>query len=79
MEARMNRLLLAAGVFAAALLAGTPAKAQNYPWCAQYAGTGSQNCGYTTYAQCMASLFGNGGVCDQNTQYSPPPGPHRTR
>ena len=67
----MKRLLLAAGVFAAAIAAGTPAQAQNYPWCAQYAGFGGQNCGFTTYAQCMAALSGNGGVCSQNTQYQP--------
>lgn len=75
----MNRLLLAAGVFAAAVAAGTPAKAQDYPWCAQYAGFGSLNCGYTTYAQCMASLFGNGGVCSQNTQYTPMTAPQPRR
>ena len=76
----MNRLLLAAGLVVAALAAGTPAKAQNYPWCAQYAGFGSLNCGYTTYAQCMASLFGNGGVCNQNPQYQAQtlPQPRRT-
>ena len=26
---------------------GTRTEAQNYPWCADYAGFGSQNCGFT--------------------------------
>jgi len=73
----MYRLLLPAALSAAVMLAGTPAKAQNYPWCAEYAGFGSPNCGYTTYAQCMASLLGNGGVCSQNTQYTPLAAPPR--
>jgi len=75
----MNRLLLAAGVLAAAVAAETPARAQNYPWCAQYAGFGGQNCGFTTYAQCMAALLGNGGVCSQNTQYQPTAAPFSRR
>jgi hypothetical protein len=28
---------------------GARAEAQNYPWCADYAGFGSQNCGFTTF------------------------------
>jgi Protein of unknown function (DUF3551) len=51
---------------------GTRAEAQNYPWCADYAGFGSQNCGFTTFQQCMATLSGNGGFCNANTQYVPP-------
>ena len=51
---------------------GTRAEAQNYPWCADYAGFGSQNCGFTTFQQCMAALRGNGGFCNANTQYVPP-------
>jgi hypothetical protein len=50
---------------------GAPAEAQNYPWCADYAGFGSQNCGFTTFQQCMAALSGNGGFCNANTQYVP--------
>ena len=71
----MNRVLVLAGILGAAGVIGTPASAQNYPWCAQYAGFGSLNCGYTTYAQCMASLAGNGGFCNQNTQYQPASAP----
>jgi hypothetical protein len=75
----MIRLLALAAVCAAVVAAGTPAQAQDYPWCAQYAGFGSLNCGYSTYAQCMASLSGNGGFCNQNPQYSPVPVPHGGR
>jgi hypothetical protein len=54
---------------------GTRAQAQNYPWCADYAGFGSQNCGFTTFQQCLAALSGNGGFCNANTQYVAPAGP----
>ena len=48
------------------------ANAQNYPWCAQYGGKmgGSQNCGFSTFAQCQAALSGNGGFCNRNTLYT---------
>jgi hypothetical protein len=51
---------------------GTRTEAQNYPWCADYAGFGSQNCGFTTFQQCLAALSGNGGFCNANTQYVSP-------
>jgi hypothetical protein len=54
---------------------GTPAQAQNYPWCADYAGFGSQNCGFTTFQQCLAALSGNGGFCNAKTQYVSPAEP----
>jgi hypothetical protein len=59
--------------------AATPARAQNYPWCEYLGGAdeGGRNCGFTTYQQCMASAFGNGGDCQLNPQYEPPPGPHQ--
>ncbi len=71
------------GLFGLALLAATagfglPARAQNYPWCAEYGGGdmgGATNCGFTTFEQCMETLRGMGGFCNQNTQYQPPPGP----
>ena len=59
---------------------GTPAHAQNYPWCALYSGRalgGATNCGFTTFQQCLATVSGIGGFCEPNTQYRPPPGPHR--
>ena len=58
---------------------GTRAEAQNYPWCADYAGFGSQNCGFTTIQQCQAALSGNGGFCNANTQYVSPAAPSVSR
>jgi hypothetical protein len=56
----------------------TAAQAQNYPWCAYYGSDmgGSENCGFVSFDQCMKTLSGNGGFCQQNTQYVPPAGPH---
>jgi hypothetical protein len=75
----MRVLLCAAGILAVAGAMSTPARAQNYPWCAYYGGTiggGGTNCGFTTFEQCMATVSGIGGFCDRNTQYQPPAGPH---
>ena len=54
------------------------AEAQNYPWCAEYAGTpdGPVNCGFITFEQCLATVRGVGGFCVRNNTYQPPPGPH---
>ncbi len=35
---------------------------------------GSQNCGFTSFEQCMENVRGIGGFCDRNTQYVPPAG-----
>jgi hypothetical protein len=67
---RISHFMLAT-LFATAAI-GSPAQAQNYPWCADYAGFGSQNCGFTTIQQCQAALSGNGGFCNANTQYVSP-------
>jgi hypothetical protein len=67
---RMLLFILAIIVVAAGVSAR--AEAQNYPWCADYAGFGSQNCGFTTFQQCLAALSGNGGFCNANTQYVSP-------
>jgi Protein of unknown function (DUF3551) len=53
-----------------------PAEAQNYPWCAIYT-TGGTNCGFTTFEQCMDTASGLGSLCQPNTQYQLPPGPHQ--
>jgi hypothetical protein len=58
---------------------GTRAQAQNYPWCAYYSGGavgGGTNCGFITFEQCMETARGLGSLCQPNTQYVPPPGPH---
>ena len=70
----MRMLLLAFGALAITTSIGTRAQAQNYPWCAEYAGGvmgGARNCGFSTYEQCMATLSGIGGFCNRNTQYVP--------
>ncbi len=75
------RFLLLALVGAATML-GSPARAQNYPWCAQYSGRalgGAQNCGFVSFAQCMATVWGIGGFCVQNNMYQPPPRARRRR
>ena len=56
-----------------------PAEAQNYPWCAYYSmgdDGGGTNCGFITFEQCMETARGLGNLCQRNTQYVPPPGPH---
>ncbi len=74
----MRLLLFLFGIIVAATAFGTPAEAQNYPWCAQYGsgGGGAMNCGFVSFAQCMMTVQGMGGFCEQNTLYQPPPGPH---
>ena len=74
------KLLLPALTLLTAMTIGTSAQAQNYPWCAQYGtGMGGMNCGFVSFAQCMATVGGIGGFCIVNTQYPPPPGPHSQR
>jgi len=49
------------GLVGAVMVLGTPAHAQNYPWCAQYSGRalgGAMNCGFVSFAQCMATVSG---------------------
>ena len=70
MSARLS-ILAATPLFL--LLAVSDASAQNYPWCANYSmwGGGSRNCGFVTYQQCMATVSGVGGFCEQNFMYRP--------
>ena len=75
----MRTLLFALAIFAVTAGIGTPAQAQNYPWCAQYSGLGGTNCGFTSFQQCMATLAGMGGFCNANTQYVPPAAGNRRR
>jgi hypothetical protein len=72
----MRLLVSLMGILFAAIAFNAGAQAQNYPWCADYGGKmgGSSNCGFSTYEQCMATLSGNGGFCNRNTQYVPGPG-----
>ncbi|MFA6265179.1 MAG: DUF3551 domain-containing protein [Pseudolabrys sp.] len=45
-----------------------------YPWCAIYseASVGATNCGFSTLAQCRATISGIGGGCAENPAYVPP-------
>ena len=76
------RLLLFLLTICVGIGIGTHAEAQNYPWCAAYSGGdtggGGTNCGFTTFQQCLETVRGIGGFCEQNTQYQPPPGPHQS-
>ena len=58
-----------AGITLATLAVASPARAQNYPWCAQYGGQmgGAMNCGFVSFDQCMATARGMGAFCIQNT------------
>ena len=62
------RLLALAGAFGLALVANsqiaTQAEANPFGtrYCAQYRGN-AENCGFYSFNQCMAALWGNGGIC----------------
>ena len=78
----MKLLFSTQAIIAAATALGTPAHAQNYPWCAIYNGGavgGGTNCGFVSFEQCMETARGLGSFCYRNTQYVPPPGPHSQR
>jgi len=71
----MKTVLCLLGALIVTTAIGTPAHAQNYPWCALYSGRalgGATNCGFTTFQQCLATVSGIGGFCEPNTQYRPP-------
>jgi hypothetical protein len=65
----------------AAIAAGSSVQAEsNYPWCAYYSGGdngGGTNCGFTTFEQCMATVSGIGGFCQNNDWYHAPAAPRR--
>ena len=78
----MKSFLSAVAVLAAMSAFGTPAEAQNYPWCAQYSGRGfggAMNCGFVSFEQCLATVSGIGGFCMPNNLYQPQPRPYRRR
>ena len=74
----MRFVLFTLSIVAATTALNTPTKAQNYPWCAINSDglSGATNCGFTTFEQCMETARGLGSLCQPNTQYVPPPGPH---
>jgi hypothetical protein len=50
--------------------ASAPAAAQEYPWCARYDWS-TTNCGFVSFQQCLATISGIGGRCEQNPRYVP--------
>jgi hypothetical protein len=71
----MRVTIVAFGLMASIALASTEATAASdpYPWCAHYGANGpGTNCGFVTYAQCQATVSGNGGFCSRNLFYSGP-------
>jgi hypothetical protein len=76
----MKRLLFVLGFFAGAAGFAASAGAQSYPWCAVYNMDGAAyNCGFVNYAQCMATVSGIGGSCEQNLQYHGPFATYRSQ
>ncbi len=70
---RLSRFTLLGGLVAAAA-SGGQARAQNYPWCSNFADGAGTNCGWQTLEQCMTAVSGSGGYCDHNNLYKPPMG-----
>jgi Protein of unknown function (DUF3551) len=80
---RLRHMRMRAGLLVgAALFAGVgpisgsmpkaAAAAPTYPWCARYANT-SGDCSFDTFQQCLDTLSGIGGVCQENPSYNGPP------
>jgi hypothetical protein len=74
----MKHSLFALALFTAWAATGTNAKAQDYPWCANYT-KGSTSCSFVTFEQCMADVSGIGGFCERNTTYHPAAAPARQK
>jgi len=73
----MQRILLLAFSVLALLASNERSSAEiTYPWCAQYGGGGEggggRNCGFWTYEQCRATIWGLGGYCIENPMYQGP-------
>jgi hypothetical protein len=60
--------------------AASPAKADQWPWCADMGGDrgGTTNCGFASWEQCQVNIRGIGGWCYPNPYYRPGP-PERRR
>jgi Protein of unknown function (DUF3551) len=70
----MRLLLFILGISVGIVGIGNRAEAQNYPWCAMLnMGDQAINCGFVSYAQCMATVSGIGGYCTPNNTYQPLP------
>ena len=71
-----NTIIGAAIVAVTFVMVPTAAQAREYPWCADTGG-GKEgeivNCGFDTFAQCMATVSGTGGYCKNNPWHTNPP------
>ena len=81
-EVRMHNIQIVGILTAVAVTAIATAKPSTaaviYPWCANYSGRGmggSQNCGFVSFSQCLATVRGVGGTCGSNPFYQPYPPP----
>jgi hypothetical protein len=73
----IRRLALAAGLAVASVVVGTLASPAQASWCAVYQ-SGAENCGFSTQAQCAASVSGAGGFCRSSGYgYGTEPAPRR--
>jgi hypothetical protein len=64
----MRAIVVAASLLTMVLLCSDGAQAA--PWCARY-NTGLNACNFYSFQQCMASVFGVGGVCEPNQFENP--------
>jgi hypothetical protein len=62
----MRPVLFALVMIGVSALPSTEATAQYYPWCSVYNDKGIRNCGFVSFAQCMANVHGIGGACELN-------------
>jgi hypothetical protein len=72
---RLNSAVLATVAIVTMASFPSPNFANEYPWCAQYAGGpagGGRNCGFVSYVQCMETSRGMGGFCERNLFYTTP-------
>ena len=61
-------MILAALATILSLQTGGQAQAREYPWCARYDWT-TTNCGFVSFQQCLATISGIGGRCEQNPRF----------
>lgn len=70
---RFGAMLGAAAAIATMSAFAQPAKAAiEYPWCAQLSeegAGGARNCGFDSFDQCMQTVRGIGGICEENALY----------
>lgn len=66
----MRALMFAGAAALAFLVHASPAQAREYPWCARY-NWSTENCGFVSFQQCLATISGIGGRCVQNPRYVP--------